>query len=567
VAPTCPTCGRSDDAATFCPNDGTRLLREEPTDERIGKVIADRYRIIRKVGSGAVGEVFEAEHQFIHKRVALKLLRAQVASDPQVVQRFQLEARATSAIGHENIVQIEDFGRAADGTVFLAMEWLDGETLEEFLKRETPSEALALQITSETCAGVSAAHAAGVIHRDLKPANIFLKRCDSGIQVKVLDFGIAKLSSSTSSLTSTGVFVGTPNYMAPEQAFAGDIDERADVYSLGVVLYEVFTDKLPFSAVTPVGVLHQHANVAPVSPRIRGEELDREISTEIDALILRCLEKQREHRYSSMVELGAAIDAIRNRVPIAFSGAESAEVLEPDAGASADLRAIRKRSPLIYLTPLALIGAVLAVVLLMPDDDDDVLAAGDPIDARAADTVVARDVDASARDKPIIPIIDAGATLANVKQDATPTAFDGGDEAGVWSHRWKDGDDAFTAIITPALVSPGSAATIEVQMELAHAKEGKQTANTRARLRFSHFKDHRSGEVLVATLNKGSFSFRSIFKRRGKYHASLVVSEEGIEITKTRFDVCIGADPSGPSKDLTAVCPRMNPARPSPHGH
>ncbi len=306
----CPQCGAFYDAATFCPKDGARLQASSSADERVGQVIGDRYRIVRKVGEGGIGLVFEATHVYIHKQVALKLLRKQPAASEEAVQRLHREARATSAIGHPNIVKIEDFGVTADDSVFLAMEWLEGESLEARIERGPLSLDGALVVVEQVCRGLDAAHQTGVIHRDLKPDNIFLVPADDGEQAKILDFGLAKLEAAGDpKLTRTGTFVGTPYYIAPEQAAGAAVDSRCDIYALGVILYELTTGTLPFTADSAMGIINQHLGVDPEPPRERAPA--RGIPESLDALIIRCLAKDPDERFSTARALGEALAAVR----------------------------------------------------------------------------------------------------------------------------------------------------------------------------------------------------------------------------------------------------------------
>jgi serine/threonine-protein kinase len=186
----CPSCQESYDDAAFCPRDGARLVGHII----LGKVVGDRYRLSRKVGEGAMGEVYEGEHANFRRRVAVKVLHRRFATDADAVARLQREAEATGGLRHPNIVDSIDFGRSADGHVYLVMEWLDGETLEQRLRRGSIEAAEAIEIALQTARGLGAAHARGIIHRDVKPANLFLTRdVDGKLVVKVLDFGIAKV--------------------------------------------------------------------------------------------------------------------------------------------------------------------------------------------------------------------------------------------------------------------------------------------------------------------------------------------------------------------------------------
>jgi serine/threonine-protein kinase len=304
---TCPLCGSQYPDAVYCPNDGAPLLYPGEGAERIGQVIGS-YRLVRKVGEGGVGVVFEAEHIHIHKRVALKLLRRQLPARDESVKRLRLEARATSAIGHPNIVGIEDFGITEDGTVFMAMEWLEGESLNALIARGPIPLDRALAIMLQVCEGVAAAHAATVIHRDLKPENIFLVRTPVGDLAKILDFGVAKVTSVDFKLTRTGTVVGTPYYMAPEQATGREVDGRTDIYALGVILYEMVTGTLPFDGDTALSVIHMHIDQAPEPPRKRAPQA--QIPVEVDSLIMRCLAKKPAARYQSSRSLADAIRAL-----------------------------------------------------------------------------------------------------------------------------------------------------------------------------------------------------------------------------------------------------------------
>ena len=251
-----------------------------------GPAQIDRYRLLRGVGQGAMGVVFEAEHVHIGKRVAVKLLHRELARDPMAVERLRREAHAASSIGHRNIVHVEDFGIAADGAVYLVMEWLAGETLADRLERGPADPSGAIAVVRQVLAALAAAHAAGVVHRDLKPANIFLaRRKDGGEEVKLLDFGIAKLVLADSRLTRTGAFVGTPDYVAPEQALGHQVDARADLYSVGVLMYRLLTDTLPFRGESFMAVLHQHTMTEPEPPSQRAPE--RNIAPAIEAVVLR----------------------------------------------------------------------------------------------------------------------------------------------------------------------------------------------------------------------------------------------------------------------------------------
>src|SRR5262249_2612646 len=207
----CPACNaRYEEGVTFCPRDGTHVVNDN-SDSEVGNILADRYRILRKLGEGGMGEVYEAAHIYIEKRFALKLLRKEIMSNPEAVTRFHQEARAASGIGHENIVEIDDFGRLPDGRAYLAMEYLEGASLAEAVRSPIPV-ARGLDIIMQVCRGLAAAHGKGIIHRDMKPENVFLIHKEERELVKILDFGIAKVAGADASsphLTRTGTIFGT----------------------------------------------------------------------------------------------------------------------------------------------------------------------------------------------------------------------------------------------------------------------------------------------------------------------------------------------------------------------
>ncbi len=279
----------------------------------IGQVIADRYRLVRKLGEGGMGEVYEAEHIHIEKRVALKLLRAEIMSNAEAVTRFRQEARSASSIGHKNIIEIDDFGTLSDGRVYLTMEFLGGQPLSDMAKAGLPLNR-ALDILIQTCIGLGAAHAKGIVHRDMKPDNVFVTMDQTGKDIpKILDFGIAKVSGhdgAQAHLTRTGTIFGTPYYMAPEQALGQAIDHRADVYAMGVIMYEVFAGAVPFKADSFMGILTMHITTPPVPPSQVAAAHGRWIPPELEQVILYAMAKNPAERFQNMNELVGALQAV-----------------------------------------------------------------------------------------------------------------------------------------------------------------------------------------------------------------------------------------------------------------
>jgi hypothetical protein len=327
----CPSCGEGYERGQFCSRDGSRLLdagadgtaktvlgeagatgpslpESSPTavagDPLVGSTIAGRFEVIERLGQGGMGTVYRARHRFLDREVALKLLRPEVSDAPDVVARFEREAMAAAKIGHPNIVHVEDCGRLDDGRVYLSMELLEGVPLSSAIASEALSLGAAVDVAVEVCAGLAAAHEAGIVHRDMKADNIFLQ---PGGGVKILDFGIAKVSGSLvqTNLTQTGTVFGTPNYMSPEQALGKTVDHRSDVYSLGVLLYEMLTGGVPFVAETFMGVLTQHVTEPVPAPRERAPE--RSIPAELEAVVLRAMAKDVDDRYVDISAMQAAL--------------------------------------------------------------------------------------------------------------------------------------------------------------------------------------------------------------------------------------------------------------------
>ncbi len=323
----CPACNcKYEESLTFCPKDGTALVPDDnQVESREGQILADRYRIKKMIGEGGMGEVYEAEHIYIKKTVALKLLRGEITSNAEAVTRFHQEALAASTIGHENIVTIDDFGRLPDGSVYLTMEYLAGEPLSDLMLRGRMDPARALEIVAQMCRGLAAAHSKGIIHRDMKPENVYLVAAKDGTDLcKILDFGIAKVSSADSgeNLTRTGTIFGTPHYMSPEQAMGRQLDHRTDVYSVGVIMYELFTGTVPFKAESFMGILTQHITALPQPPTECAP--DRQIHPEIERIILTAMNKEPEKRYPSMVEFLEDLQNVKNTVTSLEPGGASA---------------------------------------------------------------------------------------------------------------------------------------------------------------------------------------------------------------------------------------------------
>jgi serine/threonine protein kinase len=281
-------------------------------DPLIGLVLSDRYRIVRKLGEGGMGAVYQAEHALIEKRIALKVLFPELTRRTDLVARFLQEAKAASRIGHENVIDISDFGQSPEGLVYIAMEYLDGLDLGQLLKQSGPqpwprARAILMQIAK----ALRAAHEHGIIHRDMKPENVFLIQREGRPDfVKVLDFGIAKSVNEDGDaprLTQAGMIFGTPEYMSPEQAQGQTPDHRVDVYATGCLMYHLLTGSVPFTADNFMGILTKHMLEPVVPPRRRAPSL--RIPADVEAVCLRALEKDRDKRWQDMDQLYRALGA------------------------------------------------------------------------------------------------------------------------------------------------------------------------------------------------------------------------------------------------------------------
>jgi len=281
-----------------------------------GQVVAGRYQVLSKLGEGGMGIVYLAEHITIEKKVALKVLLHEYARKSDLKDRFLQEAKAAAKIGHENIVDITDFGDTPDGSVFFAMEYLEGQDLSQVVRKGGPVQwSRAKPILLQIGRALGAAHSKGIVHRDMKPENIYLiQREGRDDFVKLLDFGIAKMSveDGEKRLTRTGMIFGTPEYMSPEQAQGNKPDHRVDIYAVGVIMYELLTGNVPFKADTFMGILTKHIFENPVPPSQAAPEA--QIPHEVEQIILKAMAKDRAERFQSMTELSAAIAQASGRM-------------------------------------------------------------------------------------------------------------------------------------------------------------------------------------------------------------------------------------------------------------
>lgn len=322
----CPNCkaGNAEDAR-FCGSCGHTLAATEASNPKlaaatfgeapslIGREIAGRYRVQAKLGEGGMGAVYKAEQISLKRQCAVKLLRPEVAGSQMLLRRFNAEAELVAKLSHPNTVNIYDFGQDSDGTLFIAMEFIEGKSLRDVIHQEAPLPLpRALRIAQQVAASLVDAHAHSIVHRDLKPDNVMLQ--ERGRQkdvVRVLDFGIAKLRDenrqSQLAMTQAGDMLGTPQYMSPEQIRGETIDGRTDIYSLGGLLYEMVTGRLPFEAPTVMALLSKHLLETIVPPSQRRPDLD--LPPEIDALILRAMAKDAAARPATMEQFGEEIAA------------------------------------------------------------------------------------------------------------------------------------------------------------------------------------------------------------------------------------------------------------------
>jgi len=282
-------------------------------------VIRKKYEILSEIGRGGMGVVYRARHLIWNEEKALKVLVATGAEAQQGLKGLMAEALVMRQLQHPHIVRVEDADYTDDDQPFVVMEFVDGQSLRQKLDREGPlAPELALQIADQTCSGLSAAHQKGIVHRDIKPQNLLLAKGSDGSEtVKIIDFGIAKVREEAGlgftgmTTGTTGLFLGTPEYASPEQAQGmrgSELDGRTDLYSLGLVLYEMLTGQLPFAGSTPLGVLMQRSQVAPV-PLDRARP-DLAFSPDVSNLVMKALEKERENRWRSAEEMERGIAAV-----------------------------------------------------------------------------------------------------------------------------------------------------------------------------------------------------------------------------------------------------------------
>ena len=317
----CPKChSENTDTARFCSNCAapltasqeaqpvfTKTLETPREDMTTGSTFAGRYQIIEELGQGGMGRVYKALDTEINEKIALKIIKPGIASDEKIIERFRNELTTARQIAHKNVCRMHDLNRD-QGKYYITMEFVDGGDLKSLIRKTRRLDTgTAISIAKQICEGLAEAHNLGIIHRDLKPGNIMID--DTG-RAKIMDFGIAR-SIKSKGITGSGVMIGTPEYMSPEQVDAGDLDQRSDIYSLGIILYEMVTGRLPFEGETAFSIGMKHKGEMPGDPG----EINPQVPAELSLLILQCLEKKVENRPQSTQEVWEALTRIEEGIP------------------------------------------------------------------------------------------------------------------------------------------------------------------------------------------------------------------------------------------------------------
>jgi Protein kinase domain len=318
----CPRCDNENPEGTrFCGHCGGELATAGETLPAVtlpyqtptkgltrGTTFARRFEIIEEIGQGGMGTVYKAYDSKIREVVALKLLKSDIASDPEIIERFRNEIKLARQVSHRHVCRMYDLGEEFL-SIYISMEFVPGEDLKSFIRRSGHlTEAKAVGLAKQIAEGLAEAHRLGVVHRDLKPQNVMI---DKDGNAKIMDFGIAR-SLHTRGVTGTGVIIGTPEYMAPEQAEGRDIDHRVDIYALGAIMFEMVTGRVPFEGQTPLSIVLKHRSEPPADP----QTINAQISEGLSRIILKCLAKKREDRYGSAAEVLEDLTAVEQGLPM-----------------------------------------------------------------------------------------------------------------------------------------------------------------------------------------------------------------------------------------------------------
>jgi len=349
---TCPVCAREfPDNVKFCPNDGQTLRAKGPLADLVGQVVADRYHIIKKLGEGGMGTVYLGEHVKMGRKSAIKVMTQSMANDPDAVSRFNREASNASRLSHPNICQIYDFGETSDGLIYLAMEFIEGCSLSDLIEREGAlPPRRAASILRQSADALQVAHDQTIVHRDIKPDNIMIVQAKDGSDVaKVVDFGIAKAVAGDETgqkVTKTGLVVGTPEYMSPEQLSGDKLDGRSDIYSLALVLYKMLTGVLPFQSDTAQETMIKRLTDLP-EPLAQARP-DIVFPPALQTAMDRALARSVAERYASAAEFGqdvvAAVGGIavpETRMDVKSVTSAATQLLDSETA----LKSVKRKEP------------------------------------------------------------------------------------------------------------------------------------------------------------------------------------------------------------------------------